>query len=81
MDNENSVSLATELTIAWLSNQNTRVDSADIPAFLRSTYEAVNKLEQPAHEAVATEDPTYEPAVSVRKSLASKDHLISLIDD
>lgn len=80
MDNENSVSLATELTIAWLSNQNTRVNSEDVPAFLRSMYEAVNNLEQPALEADTTEARTYEPAVSIRKSLANKDHLISLID-
>lgn len=77
----NAVELATELTIAWLANPNTRVASEDVPAFLRSMHDAVGSLDQaaatdPAESAQAT----YEPAVSVRKSLASKDHLISLID-
>ena len=80
MDNEDNVELATSLTIAWLSNQNTRVNSEDVPAFLRSMYDAVSNLEQPAAEEPASAEQTYEPAVSVRKSLASKDHLISLID-
>ncbi|NJC05780.1 putative transcriptional regulator [Sphingomonas kaistensis] len=75
------VELATELTIAWLSNPNTRAQAEDIPAFLRSMHEAVVSLggapvEQPEAEAA----PKHEPAVSVRKSLSSPDHIISLID-
>ena len=38
------VELATELTIAWLSNPNTRAQAEDIPAFLRSMHEAVVSL-------------------------------------
>lgn len=77
----NSVELATELTVAWLANPNTRTSSEDVPAFLQSMFQAVNKLNTPA-EPEATEEPAqeYTPAVSVRKSLASKDHIISLID-
>ena len=42
---------------------------------------AVEKLSGSAVEAPAEEAPTeYTPAVTVRKSLASKDHIISLID-
>ena len=75
------VELATELTIAWLSNPNTRAQAEDIPAFLRSMHDAVMSLagresEEPQAEPVAT----YEPAVTVRKSLSSPDHIISLID-
>jgi predicted transcriptional regulator len=81
----NSVELATELTIAWLGNQNNRVQADDVPAFLRKMHETITELAgtaQPAGElgtdsASATE---FTPAVTVRKSLASKDHLISLID-
>ena len=82
MTNDNdAVTLATELTIAWLSNPNTRTNPDDVPAFLSSMHAAVEKLgsgsAQPVPEEPAQE---YVPAVSVRKSLASKDHIISMID-
>ena len=77
----NAVELATELTIAWLGNPNTRSAAEDVPAFLGKMHDTVSKLlgageEQPASEPQAE----YTPAVSVRKSLASKDHIISMID-
>ncbi|MBB5715861.1 MucR family transcriptional regulator [Sphingomonas aerophila] len=77
----NSVELATELTIAWLGNPNTRTSNEDVPTFLQSMFQAVNKLNEPAAPE-APEQPAqeYTPAVSVRKSLASKDHIISMID-
>lgn len=81
----NSVELATELTIAWLGNQNNRVQADDVPAFLRTMHATVTELAgngPPASEP--NEEPAAEteftPAVSVRKSLASKDHIVSLID-
>lgn len=76
-----AVELATELTIAWLSNPNTRASGEDVPAFLRTMHDAVSNLAA-ATSSTPSEAPAseYTPAVSVRKSLASKDHLISLID-
>lgn len=77
----NAVELATELTIAWLGNPNTRISAEEVPAFLGKMHETVSALlgsgtelpsSQPAEE--------YTPAVSARKSLASKDHIISMID-
>lgn len=77
--------LATELTIAWLGNQNNRVRAEDVPEFLRKMHATLTELaggtstetdgseEQPA----AVE---FTPAVTARKSLASKDHIISMID-
>ncbi|MEN2785262.1 MucR family transcriptional regulator [Sphingomonas qilianensis] len=81
----NTVELATELTIAWLSNQNNRVAAEDVPAFLRTMYATVSELSgDPAATAAASEEapsaPDYTPAVSSRKSLASKDFIISMID-
>jgi predicted transcriptional regulator len=77
----NAVELATELTIAWLGNPNTRTTAEDVPAFLGKMHETVSTLfgrtEAPAPAEVA---PEYTPAVSARKSLASKDHIISMID-
>lgn len=81
--NINSVELATELTIAWLSNANTRANAEEVPTFLARMHDAVNSLASaaPATDEPAAEAPTeYTPAVSVRKSLASKDHIVSMID-
>lgn len=80
MDQEDTIQLATELTIAWLSNPHTRVTSEDVPTFLRSMFDAVTNLEVSIASQEEPAEQSYEPAVSVRKSLASKDHLISLID-
>lgn len=83
-NNLNSVELATELTIAWLGNQNNRASAEDVPAFLRTMHATVTELAggssaagEAGGEAPAEE---FTPAVSVRKSLASKDHIISMID-
>lgn len=76
-----TVELATELTIAWLSNPNTRSSADDVPAFLQAMHQAVTRLDGSATENV-TDQPAqeYTPAVTARKSLASKDHIISMID-
>jgi predicted transcriptional regulator len=77
----NTVELATELTIAWLGNPNNRVNVEDVPAFLKTMHATLGQLhgggEAPGS---AEETPEHVPAVSARKSLASKDHIISMID-
>jgi predicted transcriptional regulator len=86
MSEENSLSaveLATELTIAWLGNQNNRVSAEDVPTFLRTMHATVTELAgggttSDAEDASPAQD--FAPAVSVRKSLASKDHILSMID-
>ncbi|CAN5386042.1 MucR family transcriptional regulator [soil metagenome] len=81
----NPVELATELTIAWLGNQNNRVSAEDVPAFLRTMHTTIVELGSGAtttdtsSEGVAASE-AFTPAVSARKSLASKDHIISMID-
>ena len=78
----NAVELATELTIAWLGNPNTRTSADEVPSFLGKMHDTVSALlnagSQPAPTAETSTE--YVPAVSARKSLASKDHIISLID-
>lgn len=84
-DSLNAVELATELTIAWLGNQNNRVNAEEVPAFLRTMHSTITELAgggvektDPVDESAAEAE--FTPAVSVRKSLGSKDHIISLID-
>jgi predicted transcriptional regulator len=76
------VELAADLTMAWLANPNTRANAEDVPAFLKAMHGAVAELGGTAtpEEAPVEAAPDYTPAVTVRKSLASKDHIISLID-
>ena len=79
------VELATDITIAWLGNANNRVAPDDVPAFLRSIHATVAELSGAAAPDAGAQEPTeaapeYVPAVSVRRSLASKDHIISMID-
>lgn len=77
----NALELATELTIAWLGNPNTRISADEVPSFLRKMHETVSDLTgAPAEAAQPEPEADYTPAVSVRKSLASKDHIISMID-
>lgn len=81
----NAVELATELTIAWLGNQNNRVSAEDVPAFLRTMHATINELSGSGGDSADPVETTvgegeFTPAVSVRKSLASKDHIISMID-
>jgi len=76
------VSLATDLTIAWLANPNTRTSPDDVPLFLKIVFETITAISdgnqaQPATEAGIKE---YPPAVTARKSLASSDVIISMID-
>ncbi|MEO7787377.1 MAG: MucR family transcriptional regulator, partial [Sphingomicrobium sp.] len=79
------VELATELTIAWLGNPNNRASVDEVPTFLRAMHAAVRDLSQQGGSASAAEsrDDTgseHVPAVTARKSLSSRDHIISLID-
>jgi predicted transcriptional regulator len=78
----NNVELATELTVAWLGNPNNRVAADEVPAFLQKMHSTLSSLaEAPASEAVEEEPAeTHAPAVTARKSLASPDHIISMID-
>lgn len=68
----------TTLTVQLLSAYvaNNMVESSDLAGLIQSTRAAlVGEVATPEPAA-----PEYVPAVSIRKSLASKDHIVSLID-
>ena len=69
-------SLTVELLSAYLSNNT--VPSAELAGLIQSTRAALTQDAAPAEPEAET--PTFTPAVTARKSLASPDHLISLID-
>ena len=83
--NTDLVELATELTIAWLGNPNNRASADEVPTFLRTMHAAVSELSGQASGSSGTDgsdemSAEHVPAVTPRKSLSSKEHIISLID-
>lgn len=78
-EQNDTVGLAAAVTMAWLANPHTRASASDVPAVLQSMHEAVLSLTTPTTEL---DVPTTEhvPAVSVRKSLANRDRIVSMID-
>lgn len=81
-DKADTVEMAVELTIAWLSNASNRVTSEDVPAFLSKMHDTLNALSSAATSDTEEASPAkdYPPATTARKSLASPDHIISMID-
>ena len=73
--------MAVDLTAAWLSNPHTRASVDEAAAFLTTIHKSVSDLGQSASHASDPEPATsYEPAISARKSLASPEHIVSMID-
>ena len=73
------IALTTEIVSAYVTKNSIRTD--DVPAFIVATHAAIAGLgATPEPEAAASEEPEHTPAVSARKSLASPDHIISMID-
>ncbi len=71
-----AVELATELTVAWLSNPSTRASCDSVPAFLMKMSETVSGLLEVQTAAAPVEElEEYTPAVSARMSLSSPDHI------
>lgn len=75
------IRITARLAVAWLSNPSTVATTDSIARFLSSAHAALLRLEGAANdqgENVAASD--YTRAVSVRQSLASRNHIISMID-
>ena len=74
--------LAAELTAAWLHNPNTRAAPDQVQTFLRAIHRELVALGRGEGATAQVPAPRSQdaPAVSVRKSLASPDFIISMID-
>ena len=72
----------TELTVdllsAFVSNNSLRGE--DLPKLIADTHAALAALRVPAGAEEEPAAPEFTPAVTVRKSLGSRDHIISMID-
>jgi predicted transcriptional regulator len=78
----NLTELTVDLLSAFVSNNSTRAD--DLPKLITDTHAALAALAKgeassdAGSEQAAAE--TFTPAVSARKSLGSRDHILSMID-
>lgn len=68
--------LTVQLLSAFVSNNSVPVEN--LSELIRTTRTALT--EDPAAKPAEAEAPTYTPAVSVRKSLSSPEHILSMID-
>jgi predicted transcriptional regulator len=70
----------TTLTVDLLSAYfaNNTIESAELAGLIKTTHDALKALNAPPAETAAA--PEFPPAVTVRKSLASHEHILSLID-
>ncbi|MBV9840850.1 MAG: MucR family transcriptional regulator [Sphingomonadaceae bacterium] len=78
-DDTDMIALTIDVVSAFVGHNNIRPE--DLPAFIASTHSAIRGLEtssDPSAEQPSEEE--HKPAVSARKSLGSKDHIISMID-
>jgi predicted transcriptional regulator len=81
-DDSEQLGLATELTVAWLANPHTRAQADDAAAMLGSMLMALRSLRtlSATTEDVTEAEAQHTPATTKRKSLASPDHIISMIN-
>lgn len=75
-EQSNLTTLTVDLLSAYVANNN--VEHSAIPDLIKSTHAALKVIDSP--EPPAPQEPEYKPAVTVRKSLGSSTHIISMID-
>ena len=68
--------LTVDLLSAYVTNNS--VPSAELAALIKATHAALTDINAPA--SAEPDTPEVQPAVTVRKSLGSRDYILSLID-
>ncbi|MFZ3482782.1 MucR family transcriptional regulator [Sphingomonas sp. 3-13AW] len=66
------IALIEQVATAWLNNPDHRIDTAELPTLLRKIGEGI--------DAALAPPVLHPPAVSIEASLASNDHILSMID-
>lgn len=78
-DNAELTGMTVTLLSAFVAHNNVRAE--DLPGLIGVTHQALGALKSSAAEAIPAEVVSeFFPVVSVRKSLASNDHILSMID-
>ncbi len=81
-DNQpNLTDLTVDLLAAFVSNNT--IGAKDLPELIATTHAALAALDRGdanGSEPPAAAEPEYQPAVSIRKSLGKREHILSMID-
>jgi predicted transcriptional regulator len=75
------VAMTIEVVASYVAHNNLRPE--DVPDFIAKTHAAISGIAKPPEapaEEPGPEQPAFTPAVTARKSLASPDHILSMID-
>ena len=75
-----NVELAAAAAVVWLENPKTKTDGDGIVQFLSIVAKSLDTLTDGTDDGAEDHQPKPEPAVSVRKSLADDEHILSLLD-
>lgn len=79
IDNTHLLELTSDVVVAWLSNPRTKIAPEALPSAIQTVHQSLASLGTDVG-AAADAGPEYLPAVTVRRSLASNEHIVSLID-
>ncbi|MDC7812182.1 MucR family transcriptional regulator [Sphingomonas koreensis] len=80
-EENNLVAMTIEVVASYVAHNNIRPE--DVPDFIAKTHAAISGIAKEAEPPAADAPPVeaeFTPAVTVRKSLASPDHILSMID-
>lgn len=80
-EENNLIEMTIEIVASYVAHNNIRPE--DVPDFIAKTHAAITGIAREPEALAETAPPAeaeYTPAVTVRKSLASRDHILSLID-
>jgi len=77
-DDSDLIAHTVEVVASFVSHN--RLPPEAVAAFIRSTHAAITAIGHAEVVAPAAASAPREPAISIRKSLASPDHIVSLID-
>lgn len=80
-EENNLVAMTIEVVASYVAHNNIRPE--DVPDFIAKTHSAIAgiaKEPEAAAEETPPAEPEFTPAVTLRKSLASRDHILSMID-
>lgn len=78
-DRQVSVELVTRVAVAWLNNPRHKIAADKVPILVERICAGFATLPTEARLAVGA-TPEHVPAVTVEESLASKNHILSMID-
>jgi predicted transcriptional regulator len=81
IEDNNLVVMTIEVVASYVAHNNMRPD--DVPGVIAQTHAAIAALNAAPEPEAANQSeaaPEHQPAVTVRKSLASREHILSMID-